>query len=155
MIDYYEQLGVSRQATESEIKQAYRKLAKRYHPDVNHGNDQAESRFIEIVEAYETLSDAKLRAAYDERMTSGNHASQTHNGSKGTGQSFSQSQYNAAGVGTNRYDPARMKEQFEQFFNMSSSKGQTDSKSGKDAADGRNPLDTSAIFDHFFGFRKK
>ncbi|MNI26081.1 Chaperone protein DnaJ [compost metagenome] len=152
MADYYEQLGVSRQATESEIKQAYRKLAKRYHPDVNHGNDQAESRFIEIVEAYETLSDAKLRAAYDERMASGNRASQTHNGSKGTGQGFSQ--HSAAGMGTDRYDPARMKEQFEQFFNMSS-KGQTDSKSGKEAADGRNPLDTSAIFDHFFGFRKK
>ncbi|MBM4401872.1 MAG: molecular chaperone DnaJ [Candidatus Cloacimonetes bacterium] len=62
--DYYEILGVGRDASNSEIKSAYRKLAKKYHPDVNK-NGGAEVRFKEIGEAYEVLSDADKRAAYD------------------------------------------------------------------------------------------
>jgi molecular chaperone DnaJ len=63
--DYYEVLGVKRDATETEIKQAYRKLARKHHPDVNPGDKQAESRFKEINEAYEVLSDKEKRAKYD------------------------------------------------------------------------------------------
>jgi curved DNA-binding protein len=63
--DYYQTLGVSRTATEKEIKQAFRKLAKKYHPDANPDNPQAESRFKEINEAYEVLSDTDKRAKYD------------------------------------------------------------------------------------------
>src|SRR5262245_571261 len=63
--NYYETLGVSRDASEEEIKKAYRRLAKRYHPDVNKGDKQAEERFKEISEAYETLSDKEKRKQYD------------------------------------------------------------------------------------------
>jgi len=64
--DYYKILGVERNATESEIKSAFRKLALQYHPDRNHGNKEAEEKFKEINEAYEVLSDKEKRARYDQ-----------------------------------------------------------------------------------------
>lgn len=64
--DYYKTLGVSKNAEEKEIKRAYRKLARQYHPDVNPGNATAEARFKDINEAYEVLSDAEKRKMYDQ-----------------------------------------------------------------------------------------
>lgn len=63
--DYYEILGVDRNASKDELKSAYRKLAKQYHPDANPGDEEAEQKFKEIGEAYEALKDDQKRAAYD------------------------------------------------------------------------------------------
>ena len=64
--DYYKALGVAKTAKPAEIKAAYRKLARKYHPDANKGDTSAEERFKEISEAYSVLSDEKRRKEYDE-----------------------------------------------------------------------------------------
>jgi DnaJ-class molecular chaperone len=64
--DYYATLGVQKTATDKEVKQAYRKLARKFHPDVNPGDKKAENRFKEINEAYEVLGDTEKRKKYDE-----------------------------------------------------------------------------------------
>ena len=66
--DYYEVLGVNRDASDEEIKKAYRKLAMKHHPDRNPDNPKSEEHFKEAKEAYETLSDAQKRAAYDQHV---------------------------------------------------------------------------------------
>jgi molecular chaperone DnaJ len=64
--DYYEVLGVSRDASTEDIKKAYRKLARKYHPDVNKNDKDAPEKFKEINEAHEVLSDPEKRARYDQ-----------------------------------------------------------------------------------------
>src|SRR5260221_9617516 len=63
--DYYEVLVVTREASDEELKKAYRKLALKYHPDKNPGNKEAEEKFKELGEAYEAVSDPQKRARYD------------------------------------------------------------------------------------------
>ena len=64
--DYYEVLGARRNASQPEIKKIYRRLARKYHPDVNPGDPSAEERFKQIQEAYKVLSDPEKRQLYDQ-----------------------------------------------------------------------------------------
>src|SRR3954468_10943441 len=81
--DYYETLGVSRDASEEDIRRAYRKLARQYHPDVNKEPD-AEDRFKEVSEAYEVLRDPEKRERYD-RLGENWKAGQDVSGAEGFG----------------------------------------------------------------------
>lgn len=92
--DYYKILGVDRKASEDDIRKAYRKLAKQYHPDYNPNNKQAEDRFKEINEAYEVLSDKKKRSYYD-RVGSDYSSWQRRGGGDPGG--FNWDQYGASG----------------------------------------------------------
>lgn len=86
--DYYEVLGLSKGAEDKEIKRAYRKLAKKYHPDTNPGDKEAEKKFKEVTEAYSVLSDPEKKKLYDQF----GHAAFDQSGSAGSG-------YGNAGAG--------------------------------------------------------
>ncbi len=94
--DYYEILGVSKTASDDEIKKAYRKLAVKYHPDKNPGDKEAEAKFKEISEAHEVLSDKQKRARYDQFGHAG-----VGGGASGGGNPFAGGNYNFNGQSFN------------------------------------------------------
>ena len=102
--DYYDILGIDRNATEGDIKKAYRTLAKKYHPDLNPGDKEAERRFKEINEAYQVLGDEQKRKKYDAFGSSSNFEHGTH---------FDPSQY-----GQYRRTYTTNGRGFSDFFNM-------------------------------------
>lgn len=119
MKDYYQVLGVSRGASEDDIRKAYRRLAKQYHPDVNKGDAKAEERFKEISEAYNVLSDAKQRKQYD--MFSGAYGGGARPGGfrweAGPG-GFSPEDFARAGGRVNVGDFGDLGDLFSELFNM-------------------------------------
>jgi DnaJ-class molecular chaperone len=140
--DYYSVLGVPKTATEKEIRSAYRKLARKHHPDVNPGNAEAEERFKQINEAYEVLSDADKRTKYDElgsRWREYEQAQRAGTAGDGRGQPFDWSDFGGAGPGDRvRYeyrstgdddlrdlfgDESPFSDFFETFFSSSSGGG--------------------------------
>lgn len=107
--DYYDVLGISKNASEDEIKKAYRKLAKKYHPDANQDNKkEAESKFKEVNEAYENLSDSQKRRMYDQFG---------HNGPQGFGGGApGGGYYSYSGSGFDGFDMGDLGDIFSSFF---------------------------------------
>ncbi|MDJ0736498.1 MAG: DnaJ C-terminal domain-containing protein [Nostocaceae cyanobacterium] len=111
--DYYEILGVAKDASNEEIKKNYRRLARQYHPDLNPGNKAAEDKFKDIGEAYEVLSDATKRAQYDQI---GRYWKQKGFASKTPRTKVWESQANGRS-GTQNVDPSEFSD-FESFINQ-------------------------------------
>lgn len=152
MNDPYTILGISKEAGEEEIKKAYRKLAKKYHPDVNRGNTEAEKRFKEIGEAYKILSDKASRAAYDNEFQKQQQAQRTAD-------RRARREQEAAPMNHN-FDIANMAQGmaqgFERYYGFNPQSGEVtrEEKLNVNAKKKKNPLDTTALFEQFMGFKK-
>jgi molecular chaperone DnaJ len=134
--DLYEILGVSKNATDDEIKKAYRKLSKQHHPDVNKGNKDSEKKFKEISAAYEVLSDKQKRTQYDQFGGMPNM-----NGGFGGGGSAGFQGFDFSGFGANFSDI------FETFFHGNSTTGHGESdNSGSDLETAINISFEEAVF---------
>lgn len=154
MNDPYAILGVSRDASDEAIKKAYRKLAKKYHPDLNRDNPEAERRFKEIGEAYKILSDKTARADYEKtarKAADERRAKQREEKAK----------KRPAGAPQNEaFDIANMAQGiaggFERYFGFDPQTGEiTREEKLNTNAKKKNPLDTTAMFESFFsGFKR-
>ncbi len=144
MKKYYEVLGIAENASGEEIKKAYRKLARKYHPDVNPGNKEAEEKFKEINEAYNVLSDETKRKTYDEHgnnnSSSNQSKAQTQKGSKTQGY-------------PSKFDFDDVERTFEQFFGFNPKTKEAGIK--REKKEKKNPLDASDMFDKYFGVKRR
>lgn len=123
-IDYYKVLGISKTADEKEIKKAYRKLARKYHPDLNKGDAEAERKFKEVNEANEVLSNAENRKKYDQYGKDWKHADEIENAKRQHGQR--QSTY------TNGGQQGYSEDEFSSFFeSMFGGQRRSSSRSGQ------------------------
>ncbi len=139
-MDYYKILGVSQQADAEQIKQAYRKLAKKYHPDLNPDDPKAETKFKEVVEAYEVLADEAKRKEYDlKRQKTGDR--------KGSGE---KKQRHADPQDVNVGD---LMKNMERYFGFSVHKGQEDGQRHGKGGEKRNPLDVTEMFEAFMNIK--
>src|SRR6266852_2911834 len=108
--DYYDVLGVKKSASPDEIKKAYRKLAREFHPDRNPGDKKAEAKFKEVQEAYDILSDQSKRSQYDQFGTVGSEGGAGGRGGPGF-------RWPGGGAGGfQQVDPGQAAEVFRQFF---------------------------------------
>lgn len=133
-MNYYEVLGVPETTGDEQIKQAYRKQAKKYHPDLNPDNPAAEAKFKVLVEAYETLSDTEKRKAYDAKR----------NKKKVYGGQTEKDSGNVQGM-----DIGKFTKDMEKYFGFSFQEKQTSQQNGNGNSNKKNPLDVTDMFEAF------
>ncbi|MBR5912812.1 MAG: DnaJ domain-containing protein [Selenomonadaceae bacterium] len=158
---YYEILGVNRDATLQEIKKAYKKLAKKWHPDLNRDNLKvAEEKMKEINVAYSTLSDEVARIDYNKKLDgeSKKTSSQSRTSAK-TETHGNARKTSAAETSSGKVDFGNIHSSFESFFgfNPKTHEVTNEDKLNTFSAEKKkkNPLDTSDFFERFMGFKAK
>lgn len=159
-MNYYEILGVNRDATIQEIKKAYKKLAKKWHPDLNRDNIKvAEEKMKEINVAYTTLSDEVARIDYNKKLDAESKKSSSRTGATSSAQSETPrtSRKTTAGNSSAKIDFQNMQSSFESFFgfNPHTKEVTNEDKLNTYASDRKkkNPLDTTDFFEKFMGFK--
>ena len=146
MNELYKRLGVAPTATDIEIKKAYRKLAKKLHPDLNPDDPQAEAKFKEINEAYETLSDPDKRKSFDAAQ----QPTRQEQPGKRPGAARTAPRPPAGGP----IDFSQMAGGFARFFGFDPETGDiTDESKVSGQSPKKNPLDMSDMFEKFMGFK--
>lgn len=141
MNEYYRTLGVQPGASQDDLKKAYRALAKKYHPDLHPGDQEAETRFKEVNEAYEVLGDPDKRKEYDAKQ-------QTAQRHQAPNKARSATRTPRGGP----VDFSQMQGGFAQFFGFDPATGQVLDEE-KVSGQKRNPLDTTGLFERFMGFK--
>ncbi len=144
MTDWYQVLGVPRQATEEMIKKAYRRLAKTYHPDTHQGNQEYENKFRQISEAYSILSDKEKRKKYDKKLQDSEFVEEKE-----------RTKENRRGETpkAETIDFRNVYRNFEQFFGFNpDTKDILNEDKLKQKAG--NPLDASVLFEQFMGIKR-
>src|SRR5688500_16443332 len=123
-IDYYRILGLNKNATEEEIKKAYRKLARKHHPDLNPNDKEAHIKFQQINEANEVLSDPEKRKKYDEYGENWKHAEQFEQArqQQGSQQQWGGSQYSGGHEYTGDFEGEHFSDFFESLFGAGSTR---------------------------------
>ena len=162
-MNYYEILGVNRDASIQEIKKAYKKLAKKWHPDLNRDNQKvAEEKMKEINVAYSTLSDEVARIDYNKRLDAESKKSSgtgsTSQRKSGQTQTSSQRK-SAAGNSSAKVDFENIHSSFESFFGFNPKTHEVTNEDKLNtfsaAKKKKNPLDTTDFFEKFMGFKVK
>lgn len=139
-MDFYQIMGVARDADMAAIKKAYRRLVKECHPDTHPGDRQAEERFKQIAEAYGVLIDTEKRRQYDNEM-----AAAAGKSIKRTARGDYQSK---------PFAPVDFQKEFEHLFSFGKQGAKkTDSNNSGHGENRKNPIDTSALFEKYMGFK--
>ncbi|MCY6355729.1 J domain-containing protein [Clostridium sp. ZS2-4] len=147
MKNFYEILEISREATNDEIKKAFRKLAKKYHPDTNINDKTLGEKFQEINEAYSVLSDEKSRKQYDDKLFNSQHTTKQQKSYSTRRKSDNEKNNDINSTMEN------LNSQFEQFFGFNPNGNEVKKNFSKKNT--KNPIDTSQFFNNFFKVKKK
>lgn len=149
MKSYYEILGITNKSNQDDIKKAYRKLAKKLHPDLNPNNEHAAKQFAEVQTAYETLGDESKRKEYDNKSGDFNKYEKSNSNTRNS------TSYKSKDA-SSTIDFGAMHNSFESFFGFDPKTGNISNEEKMNLGNNskKNPLDTSDMFDKFMGFKK-
>lgn len=151
MKNYYQILGVSKEADKNEIKKAYRILAKKYHPDKNKDDSDAIKKFQEVSEAYSVIGDEKSRESYDKKLetfndTPNNKSNGFSNNRNGYSKNADTKKSKSQSMSEEKFED--LNSYFQSFFGFNAKSNEINKEN---LSKKKNPIDTTDMFEGFFG----